>query len=228
MGARDEDRSAGAGAGSKEQGRKCRHGGGHEGTGAEVPARRRTREQGKDRSAGAEAGTGRGGSERRHGRRAGGTDSMTGSKHKLIREEKRKRKRKKDKKKQGTGSQLYIQDATVSPRPSETSVSGRPIVRHRSQSITRRPDSRGRVISGDPRVCAVTGWVYLTTAQTSSLVASSRSSLHLAVLALRISFLISFLASCSCLCKPTALLSPPFCSAQGPPLLPDLVTPPPL
>ena len=43
-GARGEDKSAGAEAGTKEQERKCRHGGGHEGTEAEVPARRRTRE----------------------------------------------------------------------------------------------------------------------------------------------------------------------------------------
>ena len=83
-------------------------------------AKAETREQGKDRSTGAEAGTGRGGSERRHGR-AGETDSMTGLKHKLIREEKRKKERKKEESKGQENN--YIQDATVSPRPSETSVS---------------------------------------------------------------------------------------------------------
>ena len=61
------------------------------GAGAEAD----TKEQGKNRSTGVVAGTGRGGSERRHGW-AGGTDSMTGSKHKLIREEKRKKERKKE------------------------------------------------------------------------------------------------------------------------------------
>ena len=46
---------------------------------------------------------------------------MTGSKHKLIREEKRKKERKKEESKGQENN--YIQDATVSPRPSETSVS---------------------------------------------------------------------------------------------------------
>ena len=43
---------------------------------------------------------------------------MTGSKHKLIREEKSKKENRR------AESQLCIQDATMSPRPSETSVSG--------------------------------------------------------------------------------------------------------
>ena len=65
------------------------------GAGAEVD----TREQGKDRSTGAEVGTGRGGSERRHGW-AYGTDSMAGSKRRLVRGGE-------GESKQGAGKQLY-------------------------------------------------------------------------------------------------------------------------
>ena len=72
------------------------------GTGAEVD----TREQGKDISTGMEAGTGRGFCEQRQGR-VSGTDSMTGSKHKLI-HEKRKRKRMKERQKEGRGGKPAI------------------------------------------------------------------------------------------------------------------------
>ena len=111
-----------------ERGRQeCRRGGGHRETRAggeqrcrhgagttEVLAWKRTR---RDKGRG----------ERRHGQ-AGGTDSMTVSKYKLIREEKRRKENKQGGKQQ--------QDATVSPRAPETSAFGAVT---RSRSITRHP-----------------------------------------------------------------------------------------
>ena len=157
----------GRGGGTKERGRKCRHGGGHEGDrGRGADAEADTKEQGKDRSTGAEAGTDRGGSERRHGR-AGGRDSMTGSKHKLIREEKRKRKRKRERKTEGwEASYIY------KTRPSRqghlklacpASSYGMYATGHNPSPDATNP--RDRVTSSDHRTCAVTGDLFQTETQ---------------------------------------------------------------